>query len=883
MPQTCSKCSRRNPPEAAFCFFDGISLPGHGHNGAAVARGAKPFLNPFVFPSGRLCRTFDELAVACQEDWPAARDLLRQGYLESFFGGLGRSDLALAAREAARFPDQDRGLDQLLTKLPSKVLDAPKLWVEPQEVSLGTLAVGQDRQFRLTLENQGQRLLYGSVTVEDGVWLTVGDAAGAHAKLFQFSHDTAIPVHVRGKGLRASVKPLEGRLLVESNGGSATVTVRVSVPVKPYPDGPLAGALTPREVAQKAKAAVDRSRAGDKKLAAEVAARFQKGQVAAWYESNGWTYPVQGPSASGLGAVQQFFEALGLTPPPPVAISESAVALQGDVGARLRHTLTVSSPEKRPVYAHGVSDAPWLEVGRAKLNGRTATIPLVVPTVPDRPGETLSAQVTVTSNGQQKFVVPVRLTVGAGFHFTSPVPTPPPAAQAPAPVLKPPEPEPMAAAVAAAPVVRRPIRRTGGAIGVKHLLPAGLLVLALFGVLAWDLIAPPADAQGSGGGLAPAGGVKVEQADTEYTDLKDTRPKLSIEFHKRNSRFGITMVDERDPENPAKHKKLTYEENGSSNNTCIDLEGQEHLFGQEPGRWVHNRQLLKARHRQRWTSEMIYPEQVRVTQVVELVPGQGRLLDTVLVHYTLKNESNTPRQLGIRVMLDTFIGANDGVPFRIPGRSRFLETKEDFNEKQTPVYIQAWERPDLKNPGTIAHLGLKGIEIPGLNLEPIELLRICRWHGSEARWKWEPEAINEPPDQAKDSCVVLYWADRKTEPGERRDMAFTYGLNAISSATTGNSELSLTSGGSFRLGGEFTLTATVKNPQPGQAVSVALPAGLALAPGEEAEQTLGGGGDYGQVSWRVRSGAVGTHHIEVKTGAAREPYDVKITTKSIFD
>jgi hypothetical protein len=879
MAQTCSKCSRPNPPEAAFCFFDGNSLPGRGRSGAPVARGTQPFLNTFVFPSGRHCRTFDELAMACQEDWPAARDLLQQGYLESFFGGLGRSDLALAAREAARFPDQDRGLDQLLTKLPSQVLEAPKLWVEPQEVSLGTLAVGQDRPFNLTLENQGQRLLYGSVAVEDCVWLTVGDAAGAHAKLFQFSHDATIPVHVRGKGLRASVKPLEGRLVVDSNGGTATVTVRVQVPVKPYPDGPLAGALTPREVAQKAKAAVDKSRAGNKKLAGEVAAHFQKGQVAAWYESNGWTYPVQGPSASGLGAVQQFFEALGLTPPPPVAISERAVALQGDVGEHLRHTLTVSSPEKRPVYAHGVSDAPWLEVGRAKLNGRTATIRLVVPTVPDRPGETLTAQVTVTSNGQQKFVVPVRLTVGAGFAFTSPAPPPAPPPAAPVPVPKAPQPAPEPGPSVAAPAVRRPTRRTGGGIGVRHLVPAGLLVLALFGVLAWDLIAPPA---GASDGPPQAG--KVELADTEYSDLKDTRPKLGIDFEPRTCRFGITMLEERDPENPAKHKKLTYEEKGNSNNTCINLEGQEHLFGQEPGRWVRNKQRLQAKHRFRWTSEMIYPEQVRVTQVVELVPGQGRLLDTVLVHYTLKNESNVPRQLGIRVMLDTYIGANDGVPFRIPGRSTFLTTKEDFHQKEIPDFIQAWERPDLKSPGTIAHLGLKGIEIPGVNVEPLELLRICRWpDNADIRWKWEPQAINDPPDRAKDSCVVLYWADRKTERGERRDMAFTYGLNAISSATTGNSELSLTSGGSFRLGGEFTLTATVKKPQPGQTVSVTLPAGLELARGEEAEQTLGGGGDYGQVSWRVRSRALGGQHIEVKSGGAREPYDVKITNKSIFD
>ena len=91
-------------------------------NGGPVAVGAQAFAHPFVFPGGRQCRSFDELALACQEEWTAARDLLKQGYLENFFGGLGRVDLAMAAKEAAKFPDRDRGLDQLLDKLPTDVL-----------------------------------------------------------------------------------------------------------------------------------------------------------------------------------------------------------------------------------------------------------------------------------------------------------------------------------------------------------------------------------------------------------------------------------------------------------------------------------------------------------------------------------------------------------------------------------------------------------------------------------------------------------------------------------------------------------------------------------------------------------------------------------------
>src|SRR5262249_14498732 len=153
-------------------------------------------------PSGLCCRNFDQLALACQENWPQAVDLLQKGFLANFLGGLGRADLALAAQEAARYPDRDRGLDQLLAKLPSHVLQAPKLHVEPKEVSLGVIRVGDNRDLQLQLANQGMRLLYGTVTSEEK-WMVLGDNPGTSQKLIQFGNDLTLQVHVRGQHLRA--------------------------------------------------------------------------------------------------------------------------------------------------------------------------------------------------------------------------------------------------------------------------------------------------------------------------------------------------------------------------------------------------------------------------------------------------------------------------------------------------------------------------------------------------------------------------------------------------------------------------------------------------------------------------------------------------------
>jgi hypothetical protein len=850
MVQTCSRCSRANPQDAVYCYFDGFVLDRHTRSdGRPVAVGAQEFGSPFVFPSGRACRSFNELALACQEDWAGARELLQQGHLEAFLRGLGRNDLARAAREAARFPDRDRGLDQLLAQLPADVLDDPKLRADPLAVNLGIVPVGEDREFPLRLENQGMRLLYGSVSSTEP-WLELG-RAGASEKHFQFGHETVLPVRVRGSRLRAGNRPLEAQLLVESNGGTATVAVRAEVPVRPFPAGALGGARSPRQVAEKAKA--------DPKAAAPL---FEDGSVAGWYKTNGWTYPVQGPSASGLGAVQQFFEALGLTPPPRVDVSDRKIVLEGNVGDPLRHKLKVSSEERRPVYAHATSTQPWLEVGRARLNGRHATIKLSVPAVPDRPGETLTAKVIVRSNGNQRFVIPVTLHVNQNFDFTSLSSAP----RATAEVTP-----------AAPPLPRSRVPVRPGTPAWLHALPALLLALALGAVALYDRASPlPPVVEGEN----PGGEAPFAAADgTPWTfQIEDTDPRLGVEFSGRD-RFGIVMLKEKDPKDPDKLKRLTFQPDGGTNNTRVLIDGSDFLYGQEPGRWLTRRHQLKDRRA--WESVMLFPEgKIKVTQHVEIIPGeQSRVLDTCLVYYTLENTSTVPHKAGLRVLLDTYIGSNDGVPFVIPGQPGLLDTKKRFGEKQIPDYVEALERPDLKDPGTVAHLGLKGIHLPGVALEPIYAMLICRWDGTETLW--EPEEAAQLPIKGTDSCVFLYWDYRPTAPGEKRHIGFTYGLGKI--AVSGASQLGLTAGGSFRPGGVFTVTGYVKDPKKGQAVKLELPAGLALLPGQEAEQKVTEGKDYSQVSWRVRGDAVGEYTIKATSGDNQASYRVRIKNSGIFD
>ena len=403
MSVVCRQCARNQPVQAQFCWYDGAPLAG---SKGPLNPGQAPFPAPFVFDSGMTCNNFDQMALACQSNWKKATDHLKQGSFLPFFRSMGRADLAFAAKEAANFPDLERGLDQLLDKLPTQAMQGPQLRVQPTELNLGLMQVGIDRPLDLHLENLGMRLVYGTVS-SSVPWMVVGD--GRAERIVQFNSEMHLPVTIRGANLRAGLKPLEGRITIDTNAGQVSVSVRLEVPCTPFAEaGTLQGCLTPRQVAERAKA--------NPKSAMPF---FESGSVKKWFGKNGWTYPVQGPSMPGLAGIQQFFEALGLAKPPKVRCNTTAIQLRGDPGMTVTQEIQVTTDESRPVYAYATSDQDWIDGSECKPTGRTATIFLKAK-VPNRPGETLTSYVVVHGNGNQRF--PMQLTLAISRKAPPPMP-----------------------------------------------------------------------------------------------------------------------------------------------------------------------------------------------------------------------------------------------------------------------------------------------------------------------------------------------------------------------------------------------------------------------------------------------------------------------------
>src|SRR5262249_8815217 len=80
----------------------------------------------------------------------------------------------------------------------------------------------------------------------------------------------------------------------------------------------------------------------------------------------------------------------------------------------------------------------------------------------------------------------------------------------------------------------------------------------------------------------------------------------------------------------------------------------------------------------------------------------------------------------------------------------------------------------------------------------------------------------KPP---KDSAVTMYWDPESLNAGKTREVGFTYGLGNVSSGE-GEGRLLLTVGGRLVRDAEFTLTALVANPKPGEQLTLTVPSGL---------------------------------------------------------
>jgi len=182
---------------------------------------------PFSMAAGASCRSWDDFLVLAAQHWGALRDELSSGRLAEYLGRIQRLDLVPRWDKNRSADDQ---LDEWLARLPAAASSAPELDVHPQSLTIHAVAGGGITHQSVRVTNVGYRLLRCSARVEPAgtTWIRLRPEHSGQP--FSTIDQTDLPIELDLP--EAIDRPWTSQIVIESNGGTKRIAVRIERPVK---------------------------------------------------------------------------------------------------------------------------------------------------------------------------------------------------------------------------------------------------------------------------------------------------------------------------------------------------------------------------------------------------------------------------------------------------------------------------------------------------------------------------------------------------------------------------------------------------------------------------------------------------------------------------
>jgi hypothetical protein len=214
--------------------------------------------------------------------------------------------------------------------------------------------------------------------------------------------------------------------------------------------------------------------------------------------------------------------------------------------------------------------------------------------------------------------------------------------------------------------------------------------------------------------------------------------------------------------------------------TTLRINGTNYVFGKatkkrsgfglsggqiiEPPKIVDNRLAMKCKY-----------DTIEVEQLLDIArsPSTGAL-DTARLKYIIVNKGTDSVEFGLRTLLDTMVGDNDGAAFRIGAKA--VTTDYSCNNNEIPDFWQAFD--SLTKPAVIAQGTLKGGDVT----TPDRLIFTNWGKAADNPWdiKVDPSAdFTRLGEDEPDSAVAMFWNPRIMKPGEQLGITIYYGLGGI--------------------------------------------------------------------------------------------------------
>lgn len=251
--------------------------------------------------------------------------------------------------------------------------------------------------------------------------------------------------------------------------------------------------------------------------------------------------------------------------------------------------------------------------------------------------------------------------------------------------------------------------------------------------------------------------------------------------------------------------------------TTILVDGKPYIFGPKSRkieRRVGKEINFTGIDLQTKTESMIITEahidNLEIIQSLQFLRNpQTRVEDMALISYEIINKGSASNSVGIRIMMDTKLGSNDGAPFRIGTDGITSEIK--YSKDELSDFWQTFD--DLSSPNVIAQ-GI--LNLPESGILPPDTLMLANW-GTLIDTPWEAPYVQgrsfiRTGELEKDTALALHWDATLLEPNTSRSVKTSYGLGGVS-LSPGELSLGITAPAEAHIGAskEFLVMGYVLN------------------------------------------------------------------------
>src|SRR5690554_1933008 len=416
--------------------------------------------------------------------------------------------------------------------------------------------------------------------------------------------------------------------------------------------------------------------------------------------------------------------------------------------------------------------------------------------------------------------------------------------------------------------------RKGEILEMKSYWKTGLILLAAI-VIAGVGAESPEDSGIVEEAGEPSAVERLEQLDPNRLVLSNEYIAVAVNRSPDGTgRFGVKVTGGDPYRSGDEEQPLIYGfENPWTSYTTIQIDGKDYIFGGrtgkrsggsgEFGQVIAGPELDEEKGVIRTVCRFVT---VEVMQEIAVVESTTSLLpDTAKIQYTIINRDEKPREVGLRVVIDTMLGENDANPFRIGETA--IETDTVFPREELPEFWQAFDT--LSNPRVIAQGTLKGREAI-----PPDYLYFTNW-GTVADHHWDVPLVRgrdftRAGEFELDSAAVYKWEPVTVAPVDTCTYVLYYGLGGVT-VKPGELQLGVTSPAEIPLVAtekSYSIIAYIENTGAGPAmnarVRLNLPRGLVLTGRRPAESALGNirPGEIKQVHWEIKPDGTVTGQLQ---------------------